>query len=720
MSNSNLCRLCLNPCSSRSRNLYDKDGLRTEAYELLANYFTPELLQKECGKHLTRVCFKCWSYIEEFRGFQQSVLFKQTQLEASWSVEMAKTSMGTLEKPVALSRVVFDSVQTTANEVSIKSETDPEDVNEILVQGRETCTSHQVFINEMEEVMVETSSEVSDESSNCEESQQSMRRFMGGEFNNEIKEFPSTYPPQNNPRLVMGKTFKRKLSKDTSRTLCDRLTSDIGELQQQLVTKVNNNNFDITSCNEDQLENCPASHTKKLRMISEKDSEVSVEEVFSYESVRKENEGMDLTSQDNEIIDIDTSSWDTEEEDENDSKKRRKDLNSQEDKKLPQGIQPKGFKENMPSNQNELTSLTLEKESPEEDLCLANENPVKRRIYKPTYVRNLKHPQTVEEFDEFIAKWRENLQCVICPYSCSKFSLLLQHFQLEHPLEQCYIMCCQLKLYHRYEIESHILYHQQPEAFKCEICFKLFASRPSLREHLAKHHSDKPQEAKTFKCPHCQSQFMHKSSLNEHVNYFCNKQEKQIERQHKCDKCERSYSSLKVLKRHYNKSHQDLSSQVVKKFKCDICDKTYDLRRDLQDHMSSIHKGEPAVVCSLCSKSYAHKSTLHAHLMKEHRPQYEEMKRQKEQLRHIKKTFACATCQNVYQTRLALLAHQSVHTGQLRYRCKFCTNAYKYSSNLSAHVKRAHKEQVTNRSKEVKTAEGDQGGETVKLEKEEE
>ncbi|XP_013109981.2 myoneurin [Stomoxys calcitrans] len=99
--------------------------------------------------------------------------------------------------------------------------------------------------------------------------------------------------------------------------------------------------------------------------------------------------------------------------------------------------------------------------------------------------------KTIQELDEVIAKWKPNLECELCAVTCSSFSLLHQHFTQNHPSVMSYITCCQVKFTGRHDIEEHIRYHNDPNAFKCDLCERSFTSRRNLNRHCrAKHNRE--------------------------------------------------------------------------------------------------------------------------------------------------------------------------------------------------------------------------------------
>uniref|UniRef100_A0A1I8Q1M2 C2H2-type domain-containing protein n=1 Tax=Stomoxys calcitrans TaxID=35570 RepID=A0A1I8Q1M2_STOCA len=71
--------------------------------------------------------------------------------------------------------------------------------------------------------------------------------------------------------------------------------------------------------------------------------------------------------------------------------------------------------------------------------------------------------KSAEEFDEVVALWRSPLECENCHQLVASYSQLKEHFSKYHASERCYLMCCQMRLETRYDIENHIGYHNAPQ-----------------------------------------------------------------------------------------------------------------------------------------------------------------------------------------------------------------------------------------------------------------
>ncbi|XP_061389721.1 transcription factor grauzone-like [Musca vetustissima] len=52
--------------------------------------------------------------------------------------------------------------------------------------------------------------------------------------------------------------------------------------------------------------------------------------------------------------------------------------------------------------------------------------------------------RTSKEIDEFIAKWKQDLDCYLCNATAPNMGALRVHFRKQHPKQRCYVLCCQL------------------------------------------------------------------------------------------------------------------------------------------------------------------------------------------------------------------------------------------------------------------------------------
>lgn len=259
--------------------------------------------------------------------------------------------------------------------------------------------------------------------------------------------------------------------------------------------------------------------------------------------------------------------------------------------------------------------------------------------------------RTMEDYDEFIAKWRPILECVFCCETAGTFSLLLQHYQNQHPQETCHIMCCEQKFHNRHEIVQHIFYHNDRRAFKCEQCFKSFTRKYRLNQHMQRMHFGKPPKCVPIDCPKCGKILQHKSHLNRHLELHCNDDENVMDKPYACDVCGKSFGTLKALGTHNLSMH----SEISERHKCNICDKGFIYRRYLEDHMAK--HTEIRSTCPYCPKTYKYRTALFDHYKKCHPKEWEERKRDGPKRSKSKKDTNCFLCPKQFKYPYQLKDH---------------------------------------------------------------
>ncbi|XP_061388967.1 transcription factor grauzone-like [Musca vetustissima] len=194
--------------------------------------------------------------------------------------------------------------------------------------------------------------------------------------------------------------------------------------------------------------------------------------------------------------------------------------------------------------------------------------------------------KTISELDAIIAKWRPNLECLVCGAMRPTFTLLQKHFYDTHPNVKCHIICCQCKLNSHYYIEEHLRYHEDPNSFKCKICGHVNMTRLRLKRHMDYWHSDK-----------------NNKNIAEKAN---EDQEKLI-----CNECGKSAKTLGALRKHMHRH------EAKRKFKCTICDRGFRGRTDLRTHLAS-HANNTCFICSMqfknITKLRAHQAEAHTNL----------------------------------------------------------------------------------------------------------
>ena len=94
-------------------------------------------------------------------------------------------------------------------------------------------------------------------------------------------------------------------------------------------------------------------------------------------------------------------------------------------------------------------------------------------------------------------------------------------------------------------IKTALIHEKQ---FKCDVCFKKFANKGYLKNHVASVHEGK----KTFKCEFCNHTFSQKINLKSHVASI-----HEGKKPFKCEFCNYTCSTNQVLKIHWDKKISD-------------------------------------------------------------------------------------------------------------------------------------------------------------------
>ncbi|XP_061389720.1 transcription factor grauzone-like [Musca vetustissima] len=297
-----------------------------------------------------------------------------------------------------------------------------------------------------------------------------------------------------------------------------------------------------------------------------------------------------------------------------------------------------------------------------------------------------------QEIDEFIAQWKQDLECVVCGQLYPNLTSLRKHFREHHPNQKCYITCCQRKLRHRFHIEEHIRIHLDPNAFKCDICGKCCTTSRSLNSHKLEKHTAEGRE-RIFECPICQKRFAKKTVLKCHIethktgtDYVCSQCGKgfateQRRKVHErtvhnvdrvCDQCGKTIHGIYALKQHL------LEHQGIKKPKwpCDICNAQLYSHSSLKRHKQVAHNdGSTVYVCGECGKIAATETALRSH---------------KKYVHQAERKHKCTICDKAFKVAVVLREHMATHTGEDLYTCPHCPKTFKVSSNMHHHRKKAH------------------------------
>lgn len=190
------------------------------------------------------------------------------------------------------------------------------------------------------------------------------------------------------------------------------------------------------------------------------------------------------------------------------------------------------------------------------------------------------------------------------------------------------------KTKHRETVSSY----PEPSVFICDICDAKLLTKSTLKAHMLRH-IPQPNAITCDICPQKKT-FANNLGLRRHKMYYHSNDPKKYVRT--CDQCNRSFKNQNLLN----------------------CHKRYD------------HTIKRQLTCQKCGKVFKNKITLGNHVKKLHSTEVVQ--------------FECDLCSKRFSRKIALLEHQSVHTGERKYKCLWCPKSFRNSSHFSTHRSTVH------------------------------
>ncbi|XP_058065278.1 zinc finger protein 28-like [Anopheles bellator] len=322
-------------------------------------------------------------------------------------------------------------------------------------------------------------------------------------------------------------------------------------------------------------------------------------------------------------------------------------------------------------------------------------------------------PETVATVNESLKVTVEDignhfsLRCSECANAnFATFGDLKKHCKSLHDTV-AYVECCDRKFKRYTHIREHIVYHRDPNAFRCQVCPRTFSTSRYLHQHHSRQHL--AFEQKRHPCDKCSDRFATRYMLMMHDRTHHHETTDTAEvavpapkhETHPCEQCGKAFSTTAKLEKHVNRVHRrtDSSSKM-----CDICSKILYNKYSLEKHRRTHFKESPTVQCTVCGKWLKNEETLRIHLSMhrqenmefictvcKHRSPSRIALRSHVLRNHEKKrTHKCRFCEKAFVQANLLKDHIATHTGEYLYNCKFCDKKFKCNSNLSKHVTKLH------------------------------
>ena len=131
---------------------------------------------------------------------------------------------------------------------------------------------------------------------------------------------------------------------------------------------------------------------------------------------------------------------------------------------------------------------------------------------------------------------------------------------------------CNRGFYHLDTLRDHVAnLFGLIKRYQCDICQKLFKSKPSLRIHRRIHSGEKP-----FQCETCMRSFSVKSTLTKHIRLHTG------ELPYTCRYCPRKFRKSGTLRKH-------IQVHSTRPHGCEICLKRFVELPHHKNHMRKVH-----------------------------------------------------------------------------------------------------------------------------------
>ncbi len=291
------------------------------------------------------------------------------------------------------------------------------------------------------------------------------------------------------------------------------------------------------------------------------------------------------------------------------------------------------------------------------------------------------------------------MNCHLCGEKLSSLNNVTSHFSKKHNLDRGYLICsCNKKAKVRKAVIEHVLWHMNPNQFRCDACSRTFNEKRTLRKHMIGHQT---RAEDLLQCSLCEKRFLNQGSLTQHVLRVHPSDNQKFF----CDICKKNFKLKVILEAHMKYKHSGKSQQHI----CDICGKVLSTKQNLKEHVN-IHLDIPRLECNICGAMLKNRICLATH-MKSHtdtkpicdicnevKANWPALLNHKRRVHSKVKKHKCNynSCEKSFTRLIALKEHVATHTGQDLYTCNYCKQTFKSNSNMYKHMKQVHPQQWTN------------------------
>ncbi|XP_067843083.1 zinc finger protein 142 [Heptranchias perlo] len=335
--------------------------------------------------------------------------------------------------------------------------------------------------------------------------------------------------------------------------------------------------------------------------------------------------------------------------------------------------------------------------------------------------------------------------CPECKRCFKKRTHLVEHLHLHFPDPSLQCPHCHKFFTSKGKLKVHLMRELGEKTHHCPLCDYSAVEKNSLNRHMASMHENTANfYSDVYSCPACEEKFTISNSLKEHMK--THKEERRpldcleggcgytaeerkdfvrhlreahgaraVECRYRtcgslfgteagmeahrrthyafhCDQCDFACSNKHVFRRHKRKGHPG-SEELA----CSFCPfKTFN-PVEFNDHVGKMHANEKIHKCSECDFATAHKRVLNRHILlhtgeKPHKCELCDFTCRdvgylsKHMLTHSDdKNYMCTECGYITKWKHYLTVHMRKHTGDLRYHCNQCSYRCHRADQLSSH-----------------------------------
>lgn len=179
----------------------------------------------------------------------------------------------------------------------------------------------------------------------------------------------------------------------------------------------------------------------------------------------------------------------------------------------------------------------------------------------------------------------------------------------------------------------------------CNRCFKVFATKGKLKEHLKSHSLSK--RSRKVLCDLC------------HVALDSHAELKQHKAEEHSDECQEELSAASELDMDESTNNTDTISAVL--YACDNCEDSFSSQAELKSHKETHGKSRSkTLICKYCKTYFSSVNDLSKHMNLEHEESFKP-KAYKTKAKDSEKLYSCSLCKKHFSTYGAMTAHSGWH-----------------------------------------------------------